>query len=134
MFAARPHNKFLFAGSRGNGPIGSYTFRRLVWKTYEAVGLAKMRWFTQSNTEQYEIIESKLADFPTKTWRHYNATLMIDNMKLLGLTPNFIKERVGHTRWTTTVDRYANHNRKIKLELRQERASKVEAALGLYNK
>ena len=134
MFAARPHNKFLFAGSRGNGPIGSYTFRRLVWKTYEAVGLAKMRWFTQSNTEQYEIIESKLADFPTKTWRHYNATLMIDNMKVLGLTPNFIKERVGHTRWTTTVDRYANHNRKIKLELRQERASKVEAALGLYNK
>ncbi|MAB94982.1 MAG: hypothetical protein CMC98_02620, partial [Flavobacteriales bacterium] len=45
MFNARPHNKFLFAGSRGDGPIGSYTFRRIVWKTYEAVGLAKMKWF-----------------------------------------------------------------------------------------
>ena len=134
MLAARQHNKFLFAGSRGDGPIGSYTFRKLVWKTYEAVGLAKMRWFTQSNTEQYEVIESKFAEFPTKTWRHYNATFMIDNMKKLGLTPNYIKERVGHTRWTTTVDRYANHNRNVSNELAQERAAKVEAALGLYNK
>jgi len=134
MFAARPHNKFLFAGSRGDGPIGSYTSRKLVWKTYEAVGLAKMKWFMKSNTEQYEIIESRFADFPTKTWRHYNATFMIENMKTIGLTPNYIKQRVGHTRWTTTVDRYGNHNRKVSNELAQERAAKVELALGLYNK
>lgn len=133
MFECRPHNKFLFAGSRGNGPIGSYTFRRIVWKTYEAVGLAKVRWYTQSNTEQFEIIESRFKDFPTKTWRHYNATSLIENMKKLGLTPNFIKARVGHTRWTTTVDRYGNHNTKANQEIRQERAAKAEAALGYNN-
>jgi len=133
MFDARPHNKFLFAGSRGDGPIGSYTFRKLVWRTYEAVGLAQMKWFMKSNTEQYEVIESKYADFPTKTWRHYNATSLINNMKVLGLTPNYIKERVGHTRWTTTVDRYGNHNDQGNLELRQERAAKAEKALGYNN-
>ena len=133
MFDARPHNKFLFAGSRGDGPIGSYTFRKLVWRTYEAVGLAKMKWFMKSNTEQYEVIESKFAEFPTKTWRHYNATSLINNMKVLGLTPNYIKERVGHTRWTTTVDRYGNHNDQGNLELRQERAAKAEKALGYNN-
>jgi len=132
MFNARPHNKMLFAGIRGDGPIGSYTFRRIVWRTYEAVGLAKMRWFIKSNTEQYEVIESKFAEFPTKTWRHYNATSLINNMKVLGLTPNYIKERVGHTRWTTTVDRYGNHNDQGNLEIRQERAAKAEKALG-YN-
>ena len=55
-------------------------------------------------------------------------------MKILGLTPNYIKERVGHTRWTTTQDRYGNHNEQSNFELRQERAVKAEAALGLYNK
>jgi len=134
MFNLRPHNKYLFAGSRGDGAIGEYTFRKIVWKTYEAVGLAKLRWFVESNTEQYEVLESRFVDCATKTWRHYNATSMIDNMKRLGLTPNYIKQRVGHTRWTTTVDRYANHNRRVSNEIRQERAAKAEAALGLYNK
>ena len=109
------------------------TFRRIVWKTYEAVGLAKVRWYTQSNTEQYEVIESKFKDFPTKTWRHYNATSLINNMKKLGLTPNYIKERIGHTRWTTTVDRYGNHNLAVSNELREERVEKVEKALGYNN-
>ena len=133
MFVVRPHNKFLFAGSRGNGPIGAYTFRKIVWKTYEAAGLAKVRWYTQSNTEQYEVIESKFKEFPTKTWRHLNATSLINNMEKLGLTPNYIKERIGHTRWTTTVDRYGNHNDKANFEIRQERAAKSEAALGYNN-
>jgi len=133
MFDARPHNKFLFAGSRGDGPIGSYTFRSIVWKTYETAGLAKMRWFTSKNTKQYEVLESKFKEFPTKTWRHYNATSYINNMETLGLTPNYIKERIGHTRWTTTVDLYGNHNDKANFEIRQERAVKAETALG-YNK
>jgi len=133
MFAARPHNKFLFTGSRGKGPIGSMTFRRIVWKTYETVGLAKVRWYTQSNTEQYEVLESKFKEFPTKTWRHFNATSLVNNMEKLGLTANYIKERVGHTRWTTTVDRYGNHNDRGNAEIRKERADKVELALG-FNK
>ena len=131
MFNQRPHNKYFFAGSRGDGPISEYYSRRLIYKTYEAVGLAKLRWFTKANTSQYEILECRFKDGPSKTWRHYNALLLVNNMQTLGLTPNYIKERVGHTRWTTTSDRYANHNQQAGFELRQERAAKAEAALGL---
>jgi len=131
MFNQRPHNKYFFAGSRGDGPISEYYSRRLIYKTYEAVGLAKLRWFTKANTSQYEILECRFKDGPSKTWRHYNALLLVNNMQTLGLTPNYIKERVGHTRWTTTSDRYANHNEQGSFEIRQERAAKAETALGL---
>jgi integrase len=134
MFNLRPHNKYFFAGSRGDGPISEYYSRRIIYKTYEAVGLAKLRWFTKANTSQYEILDCRFKDGPSKTWRHYNALLLVNNMQSLGLTPNYVKERVGHTRWTTTQDRYGNHNEQGSYELRQERAAKAEAALGLYNK
>jgi hypothetical protein len=52
MSELRPHNKYFFSGARGDGPIGEYYSRKLVWKTYEAVGLAKLDWYTQANTEQ----------------------------------------------------------------------------------
>jgi len=133
MFELRPHNKYLFAGSRGEGPIGEYFFRKTIYRTYEALGLAKLRWYTQANTEQYEVLECRFKGCPTKTWRHYNATSLINNMRKLGLTPNYIKERIGHTRWSTTEDRYGNHNDEGNSELRQERAAKVEAALGYNN-
>ena len=130
MFELRPHNKYLFTSTRGHNPIGEYVFRKTVYRTYEAVGLAKLRWFTQANTEQYEVLECRFKDGPSKTWRHYNATSLINNMKKLGLTPNEIKSRVGHTRWTTTVDRYGNHNDINNQEVRDELAGRVEKALG----
>ena len=133
MFELRPHNKYLFTSTRGHNPIGEYVFRKTVYRTYEAVGLAKLRWFTQANTEQYEVLECRFKDGPTKTWRHYNATSLINNMRRLGLTPNYIKERIGHTRWTTTVDLYGNHNLAVSNELREERVEKVEKALGYNN-
>jgi integrase len=133
MFELRPHNKYLFTSTRGHNPIGEYVFRKTVYRTYEAVGLAKLRWFTQANTEQYEVLECRFKDGPTKTWRHYNATSLINNMRRLGLTPNYVKERIGHTRWSTTEDRYGNHNDRGNAEIRQERAAKVEAALGYYD-
>ena len=133
MFELRPHNKYLFTSTRGHNPIGEYVFRKTVYRTYEAVGLAKLRWFTQANTEQYEVLECRFKDGPTKTWRHYNATSLINNMRKLGLTPNYIKERIGHTRWSTTEDRYGNHNDKGNAEVRQQRVNKVELALG-FNK
>ena len=59
--------------------------------------------------------------------------MLIDNMYTLGLTPNYIKSRLGHSRWQTTQDRYGNHNMIGSDEMRLERADKVEKALG-YNK
>ena len=51
----------------------------------------------------------------------------------LGLTPNYIKARLGHSRWQTTQDRYGNHNLAVSNELREERVEKVEKALGYNN-
>jgi len=133
MQKLRPFNKWFFAAKRGDGQISEYYSRRIVWKAYEAVGLAKVRWYTQSNTEQYEVLDCRFKGSPSKTWRHYNATQLINTMALTGLSPNYIKERIGHTRWTTTQDRYGNHNDDSNSEARKILAAKVEAVLG-YNK
>jgi len=130
MEQLRPHNKYFFSGARGDGPIGEYYSRKIVWKTYAAVGLAKIRVYTQANTEQYEVLECRFKGSPTKTWRHYVALNMINNMEHLKLTPNQIKARVGHTRWTTTVDRYGNHNEASTSEANRIVAEKVDLALG----
>ena len=131
MEKLRPFNKYFFSGARGDGPISEYYSRKLVWKTYEAVGLAKVRWYTQSNSKQVEIIDCKFKGEPTKTWRHFVALNMINNMEVLGLTPNEIKQRLGHTRWTTTVDRYGNHNAQFTAENNKAIADKADEALGL---
>jgi integrase len=131
MLELRPHNKYFFPGARGDGPIGEYYSRKLVWKTYEAVGLAKLDWYTQANTKQVKVIDCKFKGEPTKTWRHFVALNMINNMEVLGLTPNEIKQRIGHTRWTTTVDRYGNHNEAFTAENNKAIADKADVALGL---
>ena len=130
MEKQRPHNKYFFSGARGDGPIGEYYSRKIVWKTYAALGLAKIRVYTQANTEQYEILECRFKGSPTKTWRHYVALNMINNMEQLKLTPNQIKARVGHTRWTTTIDRYGNHNEASTSEANRIVAEKADLALG----
>ena len=133
MLKLRPFNKYFFSGARGDGPIGEYYSRKIIWKTYAAVGLAKIRVYTQANTEQYEVLECRFKGSPSKTWRHYNALHMINNMEHLKLTPNQIKQRLGHTRWTTTVDRYGNHNEESTVESNKALADKVDLALGYNN-
>ncbi|MDC0531922.1 tyrosine-type recombinase/integrase [Candidatus Pelagibacter ubique] len=130
MEKLRPHNKYFFSGARGDGPIGEYYSRKIVWKTYAALGLAKIRVYTQANTEQYEVLDCRFKGSPTKTWRHYVALNMINNMEVLKLSPNEIKQRVGHTRWTTTIDRYGNHNEASTSEANRIVAEKVDLALG----
>ena len=127
----KPFNKYFFCGARGDGPISEYYSRKLVWTTYEKVGLAKLDWYSQSNTKQVKIVECKFKGEPTKTWRHYVALHLINNMEVLGLTPNDIKQRIGHTRWTTTVDRYGNHNEAFTAEANKKLADKADIALGL---
>ena len=131
----KQYNPYILPASRigrdGNhNPIAQFEMRKIIYATYEAVGLAKLNWFTKSNTKQYEIIECRFKNGPAKCWRHYNATMLIDNMYTLGLTPNYIKSRLGHSRWQTTQDRYGNHNMIGTDEMRLERADKVEKALG----
>jgi len=130
MLTKRQFNKYFFSGARGDGPISEYYSRRIIYKTYEAVGLAKLRWYTQANTSQYEVIDCRFKGSPSKTWRHYVALNMINNMEVLKLTPNQIKQRIGHTRWTTTVDRYGNHNDQSTNDANRIVADKVDLALG----
>ena len=56
--------------------------------------------------------------------------ILLKDMEHLKLTPNQIKARVGHTRWTTTVDRYGNHNEASTSEANRIVAEKVDLALG----
>jgi integrase len=138
MSKYKPHNPYFFPASRlgddqQHHPVSQYKVRKLVYAAYEACGLAKLEWFTKGKTEQYKIIDCRFKNGPMKCWRHYNATSMIDNMFVLGLTPNYIKSRLGHSRWQTTQDRYGNHNLGVSEEMRMERAEKVSKALG-YNK
>ena len=138
MLKYKPHNPYFFPASRlGDDqqyhPVSQYKVRKLVYAVYEACGLAKLEWFTKSNTEQYKIIDCRFKGGPMKCWRHYYATSMIDNMFVLGLTPNYIKSRLGHSRWQTTQDRYGNHNLGVSEEMRMERAAKVAKALGYNN-
>ena len=138
MLKYKKHNPYFFPASRlgQDGqyhPVSQYKMRTLIYRAYEAVGLAKLEWFTKANTKQYKIIDCRFKNGPAKCWRHYNATSMIDNMYELGLTPNYIKSRLGHSRWQTTQDRYGNHNLAVSNDIRQERAEKVAKALG-YNK
>ena len=138
MLKYKKYNPYFFPASRlGDDqqyhPVSQYKVRKLVYAAYEACGLAKLEWFTKSKTEQYKIIDCRFKGGPMKCWRHYNATSMIDNMFELGLTPNYIKSRLGHSRWQTTQDRYGNHNLGVSDEMRLERADKVQKALG-FNK
>jgi len=138
MLKYNKDNPYFFPASRlgpdgKHHPISRYKIRKLIYKTYENVGLAKIEWFNRSNTEQFKIIECRFKGGPAKCWRHYNATALIDNMYKLGLTPNHIKSRLGHSRWQTTQDLYGNHNLLVSNEMRQERAEKVEKALGFNN-
>ena len=134
MLKYSPHNPYFFPASRlgddqQHHPVSQFKVRKLIYAAYEACGLAKLKWFTKSNTEQYKIIDCRFKGGPMKCWRHYNATSMIDNMFELGLTPNYIKSRLGHSRWQTTQDRYGNHNLGVTNEMRLERADKVQKAL-----
>jgi hypothetical protein len=69
-----------------------------------------------------------LKEYQVKPGDTYDALNMINNMEILGLTPNEIKQRIGHTRWTTTVDRYGNHNEACTAENNKAIADKADVA------
>ena len=82
----------------------------MMWRIYERMGLAKLEW----KKDHCVVISSPFKGSPTKTFRHRLATALIDAMNSeAGLTANYVKSVVGHTRFTTTQDRYGNHNGKI---------------------
>ena len=55
-------------------------------------------------------IESALKGVVSKTFRHRLGTTLINAMDYEKLSRNYIKKTLGHTRFTTSQDRYGNHN------------------------
>lgn len=106
----RPHTLWLFPTIKNTGgPISDKGLSNILWSTYAANGLAKIEW----KSGHVIVIDSPFKGAPMKTWRHRLATLLIDNMAFdKNLTTNYVKAMVGHTRFTTTQDRYGNHSRK----------------------
>jgi len=106
----RPHTLWLFPTIKNTGaPISDKGLSNILWSTYAANGLAKIEW----KSGHVIVIDSPFKGAPMKTWRHRLATLLVDNMAFdKNLTTNFVKARIGHTKFTTTQDIYGNHNRK----------------------
>jgi len=105
-----PHHTWLFPSSRGSNPIGDKGLSNMMWSIFERMGLATLEW----KNGHCVVISSPFKGAVTKTFRHRLATALIDAMHIeQGLTANYVKQVVGHTRFTTTQDRYGNHNGKI---------------------
>jgi len=106
----RPHTTWLFPATRdSSGPISDKGLSNLLWSTYADNGLATIEW----KNGHVVVIDSPLKFAPMRTFRHRLATLLIDNMDTANLGRNFIKQLIGHQKFTTTQDIYGNHNRKI---------------------
>ena len=105
-----PHHTWLFPSTRGGNPISDKALSNMMWSIYERMGLAELEW----KKDHCVVISSPFKGSVTKTFRHRLATALIDAMNSeAGLTANYVKSVVGHTRFTTTQDRYGNHNSKI---------------------
>lgn len=105
-----PHHTWLFPSTRGGNPISDKALSNMMWRTYESMGLAKLEW----KGDYCKVISSPFKGAPTKTFRHRLATALVNAMNSeAGLTANYVKSVVGHTRFTTTQDRYGNHSGKI---------------------
>jgi integrase len=102
-------NEYLIPAKRGSNPLSSYKVRKIIYMVYELVGLAKIKWIKSGNTVRYQIISCAFRSCPSKTWRHLKGTQLIDSMPKLNMTPNYVKKIMGHSRFSTTQDRYGNH-------------------------
>jgi integrase len=123
-----PANDFLIAATRGNSPLSPYMFRKVIYATYEILGLAKMRWFEMSssnNSKGFEIIWCPFKGCISKTWRHLKAAQLIQSKNVLQLSEDHIKRVMGHDLYSTTAEIYGNHDLFSKDE-HQQLAAKIE--------
>ncbi len=111
MFINKDHpSNYLFPATRGTGPISEYRARRLIWQTYEENNLAVIKWSKKSGSVSYKVISSPFKGCPTKTYRHYVATSLINAMSSDPmLNKNNVKNALGHDLFRTTEEIYGNH-------------------------
>lgn len=105
-----PANDFLIAATRGNSPLSPYMFRKIIYATYEIIGLAKVRWYKEKNSKMYDIIWCPFKGCISKTWRHLKAAQLIQSKNVLQLSEDHIKRVMGHDLYSTTEEIYGNHD------------------------
>jgi len=139
-------NPYLFPSLKTKGPMSSYSFRTLIWETYEEYGLAKLKWkvCNKNNidgkrnpgnrgiTKSFTVISSPFKDCPTKVFRHSLATHLVNAVKSDPLIDqNYVMNVLGHGDYKTTESIYGNHVLEISPEERAARRRAVQKAIKL---
>jgi len=134
MFINKSHpSNYLFPATRGTGPISEKKVRDTLWKTYADNGLAVIKEITRSSGGKYlKVIESPFKGCPTKTYRHFVATSLINAMSSDPLlNKNVVKHALGHDLYSTTEEIYGNHMMIVSQDKRQQIRQAKEKAIGL---
>tara|TARA_B100000029_G_scaffold457674_1_gene486586 strand:- start:1588 stop:2844 length:1257 start_codon:yes stop_codon:yes gene_type:complete len=134
MFINKSHpSKYLFPATRGTGPISEKLTRDTIWKTYAENNLAVLKEVTRSSGGKYfRVIESPFKGCPTKTFRHFVATSLINAMSSDPLlNQNIIKNSLGHDLYSTTEEIYGNHMMVVSKDKRQQIRQAKQKAIGL---
>ena len=134
MFLNKSHpSNYLFPATRGTGPISEKKVRDTLWKTYAENGLAVIKEITRSSGGKYfRVIESPFKGCPTKTYRHFVATSLINAMSSDPLlNKNIVKDALGHGLYSTTEEIYGNHMMVVSKDKRQQIRQAKQKAIGL---
>ena len=102
----KPNTDWLYPAFRGDNPLSDSGFTNLMWSTLADYGFAKIHY----HKGHVVVDESPLKNAVSKTFRHRLGTTLINAMDYEKLSRNYIKKTLGHTRFTTSQDRYGNHN------------------------
>jgi integrase len=139
-------NPYLFPSLKTKGPMSSYSFRTMLWETYEEYGLAKLEWKVKDNnnidgkrnpgnrgvSKTFTIISSPFKDCPTKVFRHSLATYLVNAVKSDPLIDqNYVMNVLGHGDYKTTESIYGNHVLQVSPEERAARRIAVQKAIKL---
>jgi integrase len=122
-----PASDYVVAATRGNNPLSNFMFRKVVYATYEQLGMAKIKWHKSNNSHKFTIISSVFKGCMSKTWRHLKAAQLIKDQHKLMLSDNYIKDVMGHDLIETTRGIYGDHDL-LETEEHHNIAAKIEAA------
>ena len=120
-----PASEYVVAATRGNNPLSPFMFRKVVYATYEQLGMAKLKWQKDKNSYKFTIISSPFKGCMSKTWRHLKATQLIKDQHKLELSDNYIKSVMGHDLFETTRNIYGDHDI-LEAEEHHDIAAKIE--------
>ena len=108
-----PSSDYVVAATRGKNPLSPFMFRKIVYATYEMLGLAKCEWIKDPksrNAWKFRVISSPYKGCISKTWRHLKSALLIQSKNILKLSEDHIKRVMGHDLYSTTEEIYGDHD------------------------